>query len=96
MENSYAFYAYFKEHVKAEISKYDCENTSLLRKLGISKETDNVEKRLGVAPDISFPADFDDIDLPEKNAYMSEFTKPLDEYLTALRQSRAGLNFFAK
>ena len=32
-----AFYSYFKDHVKAEISKYDCENTSLLRALGITK-----------------------------------------------------------
>ena len=33
-------------------------------------------------------SDFEEIDLPEKNAYMSELAKPLDEYLTVLRQSR--------
>ncbi|SCX09452.1 hypothetical protein SAMN02910339_01342 [Lachnospiraceae bacterium YSD2013] len=33
-----AFYAYFKEHVKIEISKYNCENKSFLEKLGIPKE----------------------------------------------------------
>ena len=33
-------------------------------------------------------SDFDEIDLPEKNAYMSELSKPLGDYLSSLRQSK--------